>query len=128
MAAPEAVELRPAVVVVVEDEFLVRTEVSEALQSAGYTVFEAADCSEALELLAMHPESHVLLTDIAMPGLIDGNDLIRVVRREHPNLIVVAATEAAAYGRLEGVLRKPYDPSEAVLLVGRLLVERARAL
>jgi CheY-like chemotaxis protein len=115
-------------VLVVEDEFLVRIEVTEALQRAGYIVFEAADCSEALQLLAMHPETDVLLTDIEMPGLMNGNDLIRVARVEHPAMTVIAATATAAYGPVEGTLRKPYDPTEAVLLVGRLLVARVREL
>src|SRR5689334_17155462 len=128
MMAAEVVRLRSgrATVLVVEDEFLVRTDVSEALQGAGYTVFEAVDGSEALELLAMHPETDVLLTDICMPGLMDGNDLIRVVRGEHPHVVVVAATATAAHGPVEATLRKPYDPSEAVLMVGKLLVARAR--
>jgi DNA-binding response OmpR family regulator len=66
-------------VLVVEDEFLIRAAVAQELQQAGYRVFEAADCLEALNVLAAH-DIAIIVTDLAMPGPLDGNDLIRITR------------------------------------------------
>jgi two-component system, response regulator PdtaR len=111
-------------VLVVEDEFLVRKAVADELSSAGYTVHEAADYTEALDLLLAAKPIDLVLTDIAMPGPLDGNDLIRVIRTRHPSIIVIAATVTNSYGPVEGLLRKPYDPAEAVMMVHRLLKAR----
>jgi CheY-like chemotaxis protein len=126
MFAAEAVELGgpPATVLIVEDEFLVRTAVADALRTDGYNVFEANDCAEALEALARCPEIDLLITDIALHGPEDGNYLIRVARAEYPSLIVIAATANVAYGPVEGLLRKPYHPAEAVALARKLLHAR----
>src|ERR1041384_3884659 len=110
-------------VLVVEDDFLIRAAVVAELRSAGHIVLEAGDTEEALELLAKHPAIELLLTDIAMPGRRDGNYLIRVAGGNYPRLIVVAATANSPYGALDGVLRKPYAPPEAVALVSKLIGE-----
>jgi CheY-like chemotaxis protein len=115
---------RATTVLVVEDEFLVRATVSDELRSAGFMVFEANDCAEALEVLGTHPVVDLLFTDIGLPGPRDGNYLIRVARAEFPNLKVIAATAYSAYGPVEGLLRKPYDPVEAVALVRKLISAR----
>jgi CheY-like chemotaxis protein len=111
-------------VLVVEDEFLVRAAVSDELRSAGFMVFEANDCAEALEVLAAHPEVDLLFTDIGLPGPRDGNYLLRVARAEYPRLKVIAATAYSAYRPVEGLLRKPYGPAEAVTLVRTLISAR----
>jgi two-component system, response regulator PdtaR len=121
MSAAEMTNVEVPTILVVEDEFIIRTEVAHELRDAGYTVVEAADSSEALELLATCPEISLVFTDIAMPGPMDGNDLIRLVRIEYPHLILVAATATTVLGLVEGVLRKPYDAADAVALVHRLL-------
>jgi DNA-binding response OmpR family regulator len=110
-------------VLVVEDEFLIRAAVAQELQQAGYRVFEAADCLEALNVLAAH-DIAIIVTDLAMPGPLDGNDLIRITRAEYPGIIVVAATGNIASVMVEGHLRKPYHPAEAVVLVQNLLEHR----
>jgi CheY-like chemotaxis protein len=125
MSAAEGTNLKAATILVVEDEFFIRTEVADELRDAGYIVVEAADCSEALELLATRPDISLVFTDIVMPGPMDGNDLIRVVRIEYPHLVIAAATASTIQGLVEGVLRKPYDPAEAVVLVHRLLRVRS---
>jgi CheY-like chemotaxis protein len=112
---------QPPTVLVVEDEFFVRAAVADELRDAGYRVLEAMDSAEALELLAAHREVALLFTDIAMPGPMDGNALIRAARIEYPHIVVVAASAYSPYSPVEGVLRKPYDPTEAVALVQRVL-------
>ena len=67
------------VVLVVEDEPILRLNAAEALKDAGCEAFEAAESQEALEMLAAHPEISVLFTDINMPGERDGLALAEVV-------------------------------------------------
>jgi len=108
-------------VLVVEDEFFIRVAVADELKAVGYHVLEAIDAAEALELLSSHREIALLFTDIAMPGPMDGDALIRAARIEYPHIVVVAASAHAPYSPVEAVLRKPYDPTEAARMVHQLL-------
>jgi two-component system, response regulator PdtaR len=119
LAVNQTVRLAPKVLVV-EDEFFIRHAVAEELRAAEYDVFDAVNSIDALDVLAAH-EIELLFTDISMPGPMDGNALIQAVRRDYPHIIVVAASASAPYAPVEGILRKPYDPAEAVVLVHKLL-------
>lgn len=127
MVPADVVDLlrRRSQVLVVEDEFLIRSMVVEELRTAGYQVFEAANCSEALAVLATHRRIAVLFTDINMPGSMNGDYLIRVVRAEFPHIVVIAATSASTTALVEGLLSKPYEPSDAVAMVDKLLPRQA---
>ena len=57
---------------VVEDEALVRFDLTQSLQAEGYETFEAADAAEAIAVMEAHPEIRVVFTDIQMPGTMDG--------------------------------------------------------
>ncbi len=56
------------VVLIVEDEPLVRMLGTDVLEDAGFAVVEAVDAREALEQLEAHPEVDILFTDVQMPG------------------------------------------------------------
>jgi CheY-like chemotaxis protein len=62
------------VVLVVDDEPLIRMNAAAMLEDAGFGVLEAADADDALAVLDNHPEIGVLFTDINMPGSMDGLD------------------------------------------------------
>jgi two-component system cell cycle sensor histidine kinase/response regulator CckA len=79
---------------VAEDEVLIRLDLAESLRERGYKVLEAANAGEALTLLrAADVLVDLLLTDLVMPGGVDGFTLLRVAREEFPDvkLIVVSA-------------------------------------
>ncbi len=77
--------LKPgAVALVAEDEPLVRMEAADVLGEAGFDVLEASTTPAALAYLEMHPEITLLLTDVVMPGPIDGLALAHEVRRRWP--------------------------------------------
>ncbi len=118
-------------ILVVDDEEGVRTFLADALSGAGHDVTQAPDGTAALALLAERA-FHVLITDLKMPGL-DGMDLLRVVRRDHPELETIVLTahgsiESAVAAMKEGAfdyLQKPVgSPAELRLIVSRALERR----
>ena len=108
----------PATVLVVDGEVIIRTEISAFLRDCGYRVIEAATSDEALHVLrANSAPVKILLTDVQLPGSLDGFALARWVRSNKPGVgVVLAGTvqrAAVAAGELceDGpTLSKPYDP------------------
>ncbi|WP_454624797.1 response regulator [Bradyrhizobium cenepequi] len=72
------------VVLVVEDEALVRMNAADLIRDLGFEVIEAADADHAISLLESVPEITVLFTDIQMAGSMDGLRLAAVVRARWP--------------------------------------------
>jgi CheY-like chemotaxis protein len=62
----------PAVVLVVEDEMLLRMRAVDMVEDAGYTSLEAVDADEAVAILESRSDIALVLTDIQMPGAMDG--------------------------------------------------------
>jgi DNA-binding NtrC family response regulator len=100
-------------ILVVEDEILIRMSAVATLQDAGFDVLEAQNSAEALALLTHHPEVSIMLTDVRMPGLMDGLALVAQVNVDHPDIrsIVVSghtsALQASDAGAM-GFVAKPY--------------------
>jgi CheY-like chemotaxis protein len=76
------------VVLVVEDETLVRLLANDILTEAGYRVLEARDGQEALTILEVHPNVRALFTDVTMPN-VDGLSLARIVSERWPDIGIV---------------------------------------
>ena len=77
-------------VLVAEDEELVRLIVVEALEDAGFEVFEAEHAEAALGVLQIHaPRIHVLFTDIQMPGAMDGLALAHHTAKNWPQVALL---------------------------------------
>lgn len=107
-----------AVILFVEDQPMVRYTVSEQLTDAGYAVIATASGEQALELLHGDRRIDALLTDLRLPGPIDGWDIAERARRLRPGLPVIYAS-AYSYVTPRQVpgsvmLDKPYPP-EALL-------------
>jgi CheY-like chemotaxis protein len=60
------------VVLLVEDEFLVRMGTRAAVEMAGFDVLEAGDADEAIAILAERNDVRLIFTDVHMPGSMDG--------------------------------------------------------
>ncbi len=80
------------VVLVTEDEVLVRMLIADVLQEAGFTVLEATTAVEALGLLEARPDVGVLFADIDLPGGVDGVELARRVGDRHPGVALVLSS------------------------------------
>jgi CheY-like chemotaxis protein len=114
-------------VLVVEDDSLIRELVVQALREAGYHVFHASTGEEALAW-CKRQLADVLVTDIRLPGDIDGWQIAEHCRQHDPELPVVYATGFSPVeprpvpGSL--FLQKPYNPEEVVRAVKEVGGER----
>ncbi|HEY1751502.1 MAG TPA: response regulator [Caulobacteraceae bacterium] len=99
-------------VLVVEDETMIRELLAETLRQGGCEVVEAGSGDEALAILRGSPEPDVLVTDVKMPGCVDGLELAARVRRQLPQLKVIItsghAGACAARGLADSFFSKPY--------------------
>jgi CheY-like chemotaxis protein len=77
------------VVLLVEDELLVRMAAADALVDAGFDVIESANAQAAHEILMVRDDIQVLFTDVKMPGPMDGLELASLVRRCWPHILIV---------------------------------------
>jgi two-component system, response regulator PdtaR len=105
---------RRPVVLVVEDEYLIRSNAAEMIAESGYDVVEAGNADEAIAILEARPDIHVIFTDIQMPGSMDGLKLAHFVRGRWPPIKIIATSghHKLQYGDLpEGglFLPKPYS-------------------
>jgi CheY-like chemotaxis protein len=76
-------------ILVVEDELLIRLMVSDELREAGYDVVEACDADEALVVLGTSTRIDLVISDVRMPGSIDGLELLAVLRTNYPTIPVI---------------------------------------
>lgn len=109
-------------VLIVEDEALIRMSTVALLEDAGLCVLEAANSTEALHILGQHAEISVLVTDVRMPGTMDGLALVSRVQRDHPIIrsIVVSGNATASEAYKAGAARfiaKPYLAQNVILAV-----------
>jgi CheY-like chemotaxis protein len=115
---------RPAIVLIVEDELLVRLFVNDVLEEAGYRTIEARDGQEALAIMEVHPDVRLLLTDAMMPN-VDGYSLASIVARRWPDtrIIVTSALPPPPGALPEGVrfLPKPYKAPGLLAAVTEVL-------
>ena len=125
---------RPAEVLVVEDDPLVRRFVCEVLLKCGYRVLEASAAEEAMALANGHrPPIDLVVTDLVMPGM-NGRDLAIRIRAEHPQMAVlfmsgyadqIVVTEELL-GPRTGFLQKPFTPDRISSEVRRLISDADR--
>jgi CheY-like chemotaxis protein len=114
-------------ILVVEDEALVRMTLVDVLEDAGFKVIEAVHADEALRVLKAVSDIQALVTDVEMPrGSINGFELARRVRTERQEIGVLIASGRAApkVGDLpDGALfiGKPVHPETLVRLLKTLL-------
>lgn len=78
--------MKKAIVLVVEDEALIRLDAVHMIEDAGYEVVEAANADEAIRILEQHREIHVVFTDVNMPGSMDGLKLAHAIRNRWPHI------------------------------------------
>lgn len=110
--------MEKAVVLVVEDEALIRISALDIVQDAGFAVLEACNADEAMTILENRNDIRAVLTDIRMPGSMDGWELAGAIRRRWPPMHLIVASAHApnggvlpANGRFIG---KPYAAEQII--------------
>ncbi len=127
-AAPASCPRGDATVLVAEDEVAVRMLVTSILRRQGYRVIEAKCGTDALEQWATHrAEVDLLLSDVVMPGKVDGHELAARLAADKPALRVLLMSGydpsqlASAGETLKPQLRKPFTADELLAAVAQAL-------
>jgi CheY-like chemotaxis protein len=115
---------RPAerVVLVVEDEVVLRMAVSAHLREAGFVVIEAVDAEEAVALLGANRSIGLVFTDVTMPGSMDGNALAAWVAARYPLIKILVSSGVTQESGLP-FLAKPYSFIELQQRIESMLPE-----
>ena len=114
-----------ALVLIVEDELLVRENAADMLEAAGYATLQASDAAEAIAILESRDDIRVVVTDVQMPGSMDGLRLAALIRDRWPpvELIVTSGQAAEDWVLPERAkfLPKPYTDASLVGTIAPLL-------
>jgi CheY-like chemotaxis protein len=127
---PQA-QLRPraALILVVEDEALIRVLIAEELRLEGFSVIEAGRADEALTYVKSGERVDLVFSDIRTPGSLDGLQLAEILRDRYPDIPVILTSGNAPPG-LVGIVRafvpKPYDVTQTIALVSAILAHESR--
>jgi len=111
--------MQKLVVLVVEDEPLLRMDAVDFIEDAGFDTIEAGHADEAIAILKTRDDVAILFTDIEMPGSMNGIKLAHAVRLGWPLVIIVVVSGRVAPrdGELPDnarYLSKPYRPAEVI--------------
>ena len=113
------------IILVVEDEVLIRMMLADELRGRGFDVVEAQNADEALTLLQSPVPVGLVLTDVQLPGAMDGIGLARLLRAARPELKIVIASGnipwAPGADIAHAFFRKPYAPDRIVKCIETLL-------
>jgi PAS domain S-box-containing protein len=125
MQASSRIEGGNEIVLVVEDDGLVRRYVITQIASLGYTTLEASNAAEALDVMGRVDRIDLLFTDVIMPGSMNGRQLVEEALKRRPSLKTLYTsgyTENAIvhHGRLDSgvlLLAKPYRQSDLARMI-----------
>src|SRR6478609_5941610 len=109
----------PAVVLIVEDEMMLRMRAVDMVEDAGYTPIEALDADEAVAILESRSDIALMCTDIQMPGTMDGLGLAHAVHARWPSIKIIVVSGQPNLPELELPPRsrffgKPLDAVEVI--------------
>lgn len=117
-------EARPKTVLLVEDEVLIRIPVAESLRDIGYEVIEAGNADEAIIIVNSGIHVDLVISDVQMPGQMDGRALVKYLTLERPDIPIILASGALIapdIGDLVLGVRKPYLPSDIATLAKNII-------
>jgi CheY-like chemotaxis protein len=114
-------------ILLIEDESIIRMGTAAILEDAGYRVLEAGHAGEAIEILETHPEIDLVVTDVQMPGPVDGLGLVATIGHVHPRIrtLVTSGRATGQDARQCGAnkfLSKPYSAADLQSAVQKTLL------
>jgi len=105
---------KPLTILVVEDEPLIRMDLVDLIEEAGFHTLEARNADDALALMSDKDGFQVLFTDVDMPGSIDGLELARIVARRKPDVRIIITSEQTEKNEMPAgavFIPKPHEAS-----------------
>lgn len=116
-------------ILLVEDEVIIRLGLAEFLRECGFTVYEAGMASDALSVLQTGPLVDLVITDVRMPGEMDGFALARWIRTYVPRVKVILTSGVVTHAPEGDVVRliKPYTRERMLSVIRSVLAERSLA-
>jgi CheY-like chemotaxis protein len=117
--------LSKTVVLVVEDEPLLRMNTVDMVEDAGFDVVEAANAKQAMSILEGRDDISIILSDIEMPPGMDGMELVAIVRNRWPPIEIILVSGQLASDEVHlperGVFfSKPYRSHDLVAVMTRM--------
>lgn len=103
-----------AIVLVVEDEPIQRLALADAIENGGFEVLEAGDAVSAIAILESRNDVRLVVTDVEMPGAMDGLKLAAAVRDRWPTLEIIVLSAGRAPGPGELPVRAEFVPKPIV--------------
>ncbi|QPF88221.1 response regulator [Bradyrhizobium genosp. L] len=113
---------KAGVVLVVEDEFLIRLNAVDMIRQAGFDTIEATDADQAILILESRNDIVAVFTDVQMPGSMDGLRLARTIRGRWPPVKIIATSGDVTVG-LQDIpeggrfLSKPYTQAQVTAAI-----------
>jgi two-component system, response regulator PdtaR len=116
------------VILIVEDEFLIRMDAVHMIRSAGFDVVEAENADEAILILERRFDITIVFTDVQMPGSMNGLKLAAAIRGRWPPIKIVATSGLMKIDQDDlpsgsHFLPKPYSASQIVEVLRALTAE-----
>lgn len=110
------------VVLVVEDEPIVRFDAVQSFEDIGFEVIDAYDADDALRAMERRPDIGAVFTDVHMPGVMNGVDLARALGDRWPGVRVVITSgvlvlEESQLPRGARFVPKPYDAAQVAQMI-----------
>lgn len=103
-------------VLVVEDDPLILMDTVDIVESAGFLVVQACSADEAIARLEANPAIRIVLTDVEMPGSMNGIKLAHTVRERWPPTAIIVMSGGVELANelppLTRFIRKPYRPTQ----------------
>lgn len=117
-------------VLVVDDDSLIRVMMCEAFKEAGYDAYAAENADHAVDVLASRAAViQLVVTDVRMPGSMDGLELGHLIAERYPDIPVVTMTgynvNEVNNPPVGPLLRKPFDLSE-LMRTADVILEKGR--
>lgn len=118
-------DVHPFVVLVVEDEFLIREAIAVSLRDAGYAVIETGSGEEAIALCKSDRTIHIVFTDINLVGAASGLDVaecFRILRGAVPVIVTSGRpTGGTLMGSGQAFVAKPYRHADVLTACKQLI-------
>jgi CheY-like chemotaxis protein len=110
-------------VLVAEDDVLIRAVLAEALRDAGFRVVEAGSGDEAIDYIHSGAPLDLVVSDIEMPGKTDGIGLAQLLQRELPHLPIILTSGGLRSTSKVPFFSKPYDINQLIARISKILKE-----